>query len=761
MAFAQLAEYLFFDQPNVYGPGPRKVPPLSVFGLHVDNPFKFAGISFPQDGGFLIFLAVLYGIVGMLVVWSRRRSFGRRLIALRDSPSASATMGVNLTLTKVTVFAYSAALAGLAGGLLGIFHGSVETTDFQLTAGLSYLLLLVVGGVACVGATAFGGLALTSFTWLTTAFPTSTFLRWFQQIGPGLAGIGIGQNPDGVWVSHARGIRKLRQRLGQRFPLIAEKPVVVAERPRVELPALAPRSRPDLPILAMQGITVRFGGLQAVSDVSLDLAEGEITGLIGPNGAGKTTLFNVANGIQDPNRGKIFFDGRDVTTAKPHQLARLGLARTFQRLEVFGSLSVRDNVRVAAEVRRGWSHDRSLLPDDVADTILDLLGLRALASVRADTLPTGSARLLEVARALASQPRVLLLDEPSAGLNEAETDRLAGVLRDLGSTGITILVVEHDMAFIMDLCSRVVVLNAGEVIADGSPAVIQRDPVVLTAYLGTGGETPVAAEAPSPAVVREAVLHAATSNGEVGGGTLADAAFALSGVSAGYDTINVVFDVDLAVKQGQVYALLGPNGAGKTTVLKVASGQLRPSCGTVTVGGRSIDEMSTDHLVRGGLSVVPEGRGVFPNLSVVENLKLATYAGAPLSEILERSFEHFPILAARRRQLAGTLSGGEQQMLAIARALAVQPNILLLDELSMGLAPIIVEQLYEVITEITHQGLTVLIVEQFAHQVLKVADVATLLVNGRITYSGSPTDIDEILNTAYLGGASDTASEPA
>jgi ABC-type branched-subunit amino acid transport system ATPase component len=422
---------------------------------------------------------------------------------------------------------------------------------------------------------------------------------------------------------------------------------------------------------------------------------------------------------------------------------------------------VRDNVRVAAEVRRGWSHGRSLLPDDVTDTILDLLGLQALASVRADTLPTGSARLLEVARALAAQPRVLLLDEPSAGLNEAETDRLAGVLRDLGSTGITILVVEHDMAFIMDLCSRVVVLNAGEVIADGSPAVIQRDPVVLTAYLGTGGETPVAAEAPSPEVVREAVLHAATSNGEVGGATLADAAFALSGVSAGYDTINVVFDVDLAVKQGQVYALLGPNGAGKTTVLKVASGQLRPSCGTVTVGGLSIDEMSTDHLVRGGLSVVPEGRGVFPNLSVVENLKLATYAGAPLPEILERSFERFPILAARRRQLAGTLSGGEQQMLAIARALAVQPSILLLDELSMGLAPIIVEQLYEVITEIAHQGLTVLIVEQFAHQVLKVADVATLLVNGRITYSGSPTDIDEILNTAYLGGASDTASEPA
>jgi branched-chain amino acid transport system ATP-binding protein len=227
----------------------------------------------------------------------------------------------------------------------------------------------------------------------------------------------------------------------------------------------------------------------------------------------------------------------------------------------------------------------------------------------------------------------------------------------------------------------------------------------------------------------------------------------MSGVSAGYGSIDVVFDIDLVVKPGEVCALLGPNGAGKSTVLKVASGQLRPHSGIVTIGGRSIADVPTDRLVREGLCVVPEGRGVFPNLTVLENLKMASYAGADLEHILDISFQRFPILGTRARQLAGTLSGGEQQMLAIARALAVKPRILLLDELSMGLAPMIVELLYGVIAQIAQEGLTLLIVEQFAHEVLQVADVAALLVNGRISYSGTPQEIGDVLNAAYLGGA--------
>jgi branched-chain amino acid transport system ATP-binding protein len=232
----------------------------------------------------------------------------------------------------------------------------------------------------------------------------------------------------------------------------------------------------------------------------------------------------------------------------------------------------------------------------------------------------------------------------------------------------------------------------------------------------------------------------------------APAAVQLDSVCAGYGGIDVLQDISLTVRAGEVCAILGPNGAGKSTTLKVMSGQLTPSTGAASVNGRPIAGVPTERLVRGGLCVVPEGRGVFPNLTVVENLKMASFAGTGYPEILEKSFEYFPKLAERRGQLAGKLSGGEQQMLAMARALAVNPSILLIDELSMGLAPKIVEELYEVLASIARRGLTIVVVEQFAAEVLKVADSSALLINGRITYHGAPDVVGDMISSAYLGG---------
>jgi len=239
-----------------------------------------------------------------------------------------------------------------------------------------------------------------------------------------------------------------------------------------------------VPILEAREVSVRFGGNMAVDDVTVDVEEGAITGLIGPNGAGKTTLFNVITGLQPPTHGRVVLGGDDITKKSAHRRARLGIARTFQRLELFGSLSVRDNVLTAAELNR----DDGQEPDDVTDGLLDRVGLGDLAAQRADALSTGNARLVELARALACRPRVLLLDEPASGLDEEETDRFARILLDLTNDGLAILLVEHDVPLVMRLCHHITVLNFGRVLAQGGPTEIQSDESVVEAYLGQGPE---------------------------------------------------------------------------------------------------------------------------------------------------------------------------------------------------------------------------------------------------------------------------------
>ncbi|MDA8355869.1 MAG: ABC transporter ATP-binding protein [Actinomycetota bacterium] len=237
-------------------------------------------------------------------------------------------------------------------------------------------------------------------------------------------------------------------------------------------------------LLEAIGVDVRFGGIHALHDAHLQVERGQVTGLIGPNGAGKTTMFNVVCGLQPVHAGRIVFDGRDLGRLRPHRRARLGIARTFQRLEVFGSLTVRENVLAAAEVRRRWARDRSD-PVATSEAILGLVGLSALAERRAETLPTGQARLLELGRALATRPSLLLLDEPSSGLDENESDELGDLLCRLASAGMAILLVEHDMELVMRVCSVVNVLDFGAILASGPPEQVRADPRVRAAYLGS------------------------------------------------------------------------------------------------------------------------------------------------------------------------------------------------------------------------------------------------------------------------------------
>ncbi|MDQ1455455.1 MAG: branched-chain amino acid transport system ATP-binding protein [Actinomycetota bacterium] len=231
----------------------------------------------------------------------------------------------------------------------------------------------------------------------------------------------------------------------------------------------------------------------------------------------------------------------------------------------------------------------------------------------------------------------------------------------------------------------------------------------------------------------------------------AEAVLELVAVRAGYGRIDVLHGIDLALRPGEVFALLGPNGAGKSTTLAVASGQITPSTGGVFICGRDVTGVSPDALARAGVCLIPEGRGIFPNLTVAENLRMATYTGPSYHHVLELAFAQFPRLGERRKQTAGTLSGGEQQMLSMARALATEPAVLLIDELSMGLAPIIVEELYDHVRRIAASGLSILIVEQFAHEILGLADRAGIMLHGRLLHTGPPASIAGELADAYLG----------
>jgi branched-chain amino acid transport system ATP-binding protein len=239
-----------------------------------------------------------------------------------------------------------------------------------------------------------------------------------------------------------------------------------------------------VPLLETQAVNVRFGGHHAVRDVDLVVEAGIVTGLIGPNGAGKTTTFNVITGLQETTGGRVVLEGDDISKLKAHKRARLGIARTFQRLEVFGSLTARENLLVAAEIRKGWSGDKTD-PTHVVEEVIERVGIGSVADERVDAMPTGLARLVELGRALAAQPKVLLLDEPASGLDDSESESFADLLVELADDGMAVLMVEHDVQLVMRVCKLVHVLDFGAIIAVGTPEEIQRNEKVLEAYLGT------------------------------------------------------------------------------------------------------------------------------------------------------------------------------------------------------------------------------------------------------------------------------------
>jgi branched-chain amino acid transport system ATP-binding protein len=363
----------------------------------------------------------------------------------------------------------------------------------------------------------------------------------------------------------------------------------------------------------------------------------------------------------------------------------------------------------------------------------------------ASSLSTGQRRLVELARCLAGPYRILLLDEPSSGLDQHESAQFGGILeRVVRERRVGILLVEHDMSLVMRVCSHIYVLDFGVPIFEGiqGPGRLPR-----RAHRGARGAAGVSADPGTDGVdgAKPAPM------GQSSNGSEPPLVLELSDITAQYGKTGVLRDVAIKVRQRSILALIGANGAGKTTLLRVASGLMRPTHGTVRLLGEDVTTQSPNRRVARGLCLIPEGRGIFRSLSVSENLLLQSPKGMR-EERLERALAAFPVLRNRQRQIAGNLSGGEQQMLALARIYLVDPKVVLLDEVSMGLAPIIISEIFDTLNDLLKTGISIVLVEQFVNRALHMADQVYMINRGRIAFEGRPSDLDErTVLQGYLG----------
>jgi branched-chain amino acid transport system ATP-binding protein len=497
-------------------------------------------------------------------------------------------------------------------------------------------------------------------------------------------------------------------------------------------------------MIEVHGVSKAYGGLRALSECDLTVAEGSITGLIGPNGSGKTTLFNIITGYERASAGEVRFAGRPITNWSPDRVFGLGIGRTFQLTRIFGRLTVLENVLVATQRSEGWLRGILRLAGSAVERrraldALEFVGLARLSSEPAGTLSYGQRKLLELASLLVADPAVLLLDEPAGGVNPTLINQIADRIRELNRAGKTFLVVEHNMEFVMSLCDRVAVLREGNTLVSGTPAAIRSDPRVLDAYLGEEGVAPRAAARPRSTPATPAAL------------------LEISAVVAGYGGGDILKGVSFDVPEGAITCVVGPNGAGKSTLLATISGLLRTRQGEIRLRGERLDGLSPREIVGRGVSLVPQAHSLFPQMTVQQNVELGAFtirSRALVAERLAAVAELFPIVRERAREKAGSLSGGQQRLVEFARCLMLDPQLVILDEPSMGLDPQTRGSVFETITRMNEQGRTILLVEQNARAGLALSAQGIVLESGMVRFSGSGGEVlaHPDIGALYLGG---------
>src|SRR5262245_44621823 len=685
------------------------------------------GIPLPSLFGFdfsereMAFLVVCFPVLSLYLYARLSASpWGLAMRAVRDSEIASQSIGLDPTLIRVTAFAISAIATGFAGGIFASVTNSISPESFPFFQSSLFLLVVMIGGADRLLGPLVGALVVVLLPEILS------FLAQYRLLFVGLLLLLVLRLAPAGFVGLATELIKER------------KPSPTATRRRDVMAYLSAGSTGRS--LCASNLSVNFGGVRAVNNLCFDARPGDITSIIGPNGAGKSTVLNLVCGFYRPDSAVGRLGETDVTRIATHSIAQQGIARTYQTTQLFTHMTVLDNVLIA--LRRGRLEARAIFSwgldldhQQLAESLLAFVGYRAPLDQLAGALPHVDKRLVELARALAIQPSVLALDEPAAGLDPSDTAHIGDLLRKVARTGITVILIEHDMNLVMSVSDRVIVLDAGAKIAEGPPAQVAADPHVLKAYLGD--------EKPSDRR-RKRELEPGR-----------EAVISTEGLCSGYEAVSVIRDINLEVAAGELVAVLGANGAGKSTLMRALSGLNRPVEGAVHFLGERIESYTASRIARQGLVLVPEGRQVFHELSVIDNLWLGAYArpSADMMDMTEQLLDQVPQLSSRQNQRAGLLSGGEQQMLAIARGLIARPRVLLLDEPSLGLAPILLDRLYDLLAQLREQGMTTLLVDQMAGLALSVADHAYLLQSGVVKHAGSASDMraDPALIRTYLG----------
>jgi ABC-type branched-subunit amino acid transport system ATPase component/ABC-type branched-subunit amino acid transport system permease subunit len=652
-------------------------------------------------------LVVLFlGATLVFATVARATALRMRMSAAKTEPLVSRTLGISPEAQMALAFAVSAATTGVAGVLLATVTGFVSPETFSLVLAINLIAAAVLGGAGSIAGAVVGGAFLTYAPDISRAVSLDQpFL-----IG-GLLIIVLIVLPNGV-IPTVSGFVVGRLLRSRRAGTKVVDALGAAAGPGPDdgltsLDARVPGEDGD-EVLELRGLGVAFGGLQAVNDVTLTVGRGEVLAVIGPNGAGKTTMLNAVSGLTMGGKatGDVLVGGQRLTGVRSTRRRSHGLGRTFQHAELFSELTVAENVLATSRLPGRKQRKR-------VQTLLRLVGLEHVAHATPSSLPFGLQKRVDLARALAEQPRLLLLDEPFGGLDADERHLFARRIRELSSMGTSVVIIDHVLEDLFKVADRAVAFDYGGLIAQGTPRQVLDDPAVRASYLGLadGAARPVlSVQKPGKPIIK------------------------LDGIGHHYRGVSAVSAIDLEVLRGSVVGIVGANGAGKSTLGRILHGSLTPSEGVrhATVGDGSGPR----------ISLVPEGRGLLRSLSIKENLEVAGYAaglrGRALRAQLDESMQWLPQRVADRRSVtAAALSGGEQQLVAIARALMARPDVVILDEPALGLSPVMVEEVYAKVATMVDSGVTAILLDQLLSRALQACSTVHILRDGRLVATGN------------------------